>query len=186
MSDLHHILNHFTIALINLGILFELLGFSIKRDGMRSFGWTALRLSVGFVALSIVTGLLTENGVHVMVEQAKPVNAYHKIAAFITALLLIASVAMRALTRERMSDQLRGAALRGAYFTLLIVTFVLSAATSYLGMELTYSYGVNVEPYERILESLPPKVEHPTIEQPSVQQPGMAPAQPIISDTTTP
>jgi hypothetical protein len=37
----------------------------------------------------------------------------------------------------------------------LAVTFVVGSITGYLGMELTYSYGVNVEPYERIIESLP-------------------------------
>lgn len=180
MSGLHNIVNDFTVALINLGILFELLGFVTKREGIRSFGWTALRLSIGFVALSIVTGLITEGGIQVMVDEAKPVSAYHKLAAFITGLLLVASVTLRSVTKDRINDQLRGAAIRGAYFTLLAVTFVLSSATSYLGMELTYSYGVNVKPYERILESLPPKVE-----QPNVQQPDTAPTQPPITDTTT-
>jgi uncharacterized membrane protein len=169
MSDLHNIVNHFTVALLNLGILFELLGYRSQSAGMKSFGWTALRLSLGFAVLSLLTGFVTEGAVNAMVEEAKPVSAYHKAAAFATVMLLAASVITRLSAKEKFADAFRGTAVRSIYFTLLIVTFFAGSITGYLGMELTYGYGVNVEPYERILEALPPKVQHQ--ETPSIQTP---------------
>ncbi len=171
MSDLHNIINHFTVALLNLGILFELLGYRSGSPNMKSFGWIALRMSLGFAVLSILTGYVTENAIHTMVEEAKPVNAYHKAAAFGTVVLLAASVLTRISAKDKFTDALRGAAVRSVYFTLLIVTFVTSSITGYLGMELTYSYGVNVEPYERILEALPPKVQAQPDQAPQLQTP---------------
>jgi uncharacterized membrane protein len=159
MGDLHNIINHFTVALLNLGILFELLGYRSNSQGMKSFGWIALRMSLGFAALSILTGFVTEAGILAMVDEAKPVSAYHKAAAFGTFALLLASVLTRLSAKERFADALRGTAVRSVYFTLLIVTFVVGSITGYLGMELTYGYGVNVKPYERILQALPPKVQ---------------------------
>lgn len=159
MSDLHHIINHFTVALLNLGILFELLGYRSNSTNMKSFGWTALRMSLGFAVLSILTGFVTENAVRAMVEEARPVSAYHKAAAFGTVILLLASVLTRLSAKERFADALRGTAVRSVYFTLLVITFVAGSITGYLGMELTYGYGVNIKPYERILEALPPKVQ---------------------------
>jgi uncharacterized membrane protein len=38
MGDLHNIINHFTMALLNLGIVFELLGYRSSSESMRSFG----------------------------------------------------------------------------------------------------------------------------------------------------
>jgi uncharacterized membrane protein len=154
MDGLHNIINHFTVALVNLGVIFELVGYAVNRPGMRNFAWTALRLSVGFAILSLVTGYVTEGTLHAMVEKAKPVNAYHKTVAFITVGLLAVTVILRMSTGNKINEP-QGAGLRGAYLTLLMITFVLMSATGYLGMELTYGYGVNVEPYERIIESLP-------------------------------
>ncbi|HET6513070.1 MAG TPA: DUF2231 domain-containing protein [Candidatus Kapabacteria bacterium] len=169
MGDLHNIINHFTVALLNLGILFELLGYRSSSENMRTFGWTALRMSLGFAILSLITGYITEGSLHAMVEEAKPVNAYHKAAAFGTLALLAASVITRMSAKEKFFDVFRGASIRAVYFTLLAITFVLGSITGYLGMELTYSYGVNVEPYERIIESLPPR--SPTADQPTLQLP---------------
>lgn len=170
MADLHNIVNHFTVALLNLGILFELLGYKSQSEGMKSFGWTALRMSLGFAVLSLLTGFVTEAAVHTMVEEAEPVSAYHKASAFATVALLAASVITRLSAKEKFADAIRGTAVRSIYFTLLIITFLAGSITGYLGMELTYGYGVNVKPYERILEALPPKVQHPD-PSPTLQPP---------------
>jgi uncharacterized membrane protein len=171
MSDLHNIVNHFTVALLNLGILFELLGYKSGSANMKSFGWIALRMSLGFAVLSILTGFVTENAIHTMVEEARPVSAYHKAAAFGTLVLLAASVLTRISAKDKFADAFRGASVRAVYFTLLVITFVAGSFTGFLGMELTYSFGVNVEPYERILEALPPKVQPQPDQTPQLQVP---------------
>jgi uncharacterized membrane protein len=186
MGDLHNVIDHFTVALLNLGILFELLGYRSKSEGMKSFGWIALRMSLGFAVLSILTGFVTESAVRAMVDEAKPVLAYHKAAGFATVVLLAASVITRLSAKEKFLDPLRGTAVRSVYFTLLVVTFVIGTITGYLGMELTYRYGVHVEPYERILEALPPKVTAPQMPKLPGAEPSQAPLDSGTQLPTTP
>lgn len=164
LADLHNIINHFTFALINLGVLFEVFGYAFKHEGLRRFSWDALRLGVGFAILSIVTGYLTQANLGVLAEEAVEVVTYHKTFSWIAVAIVAATVILRMATPDEFLAEVKVSAIRGAYFTLLVLSFLLTSISGWLGMELTYSHGVNVRPYERILEALPPRVTRPADE----------------------
>jgi len=159
-ADLHTIVNHFTIALINIGIIFELTAAIFKNERMQRFSWNSLRLGLAFAILSLLTGFITSSNV-LITSQVEPLNNYHKILSYVAVGILTFAVLLRTLKREQFEDRLSGAGLRGAYLALVAVVFFLTGVTGFLGTRMVYKYGVNVEPYERILESMPPPVTHP-------------------------
>lgn len=159
LADLHNIINHFSIALLNIGILFEFGGALFKNEGLRTFSWNALRLAAGFAVLSLISGFAAQQSVAAMTEEALEVVTYHKTFGYLVVALVAATVILRMMAKDAFDAEATQSAIRGAYYTLLILTFVTTSISTFLGMELTYSHGVNVRPYERILEALPPKVD---------------------------
>lgn len=159
-ADLHTIVDHFTIALINLGIIFEITGVMIKNDGMKRFSWHCLRLGLAFSVVSILTGFLTASNVFISAD-VEPLNNYHKILSYVVVAVLALAVLLRSAKHAQYDDVVRGAGIRGAYLALVVIVFFLTGVTGFLGTHMVYNYGVNVKPYERILESLPPPVQHP-------------------------
>jgi uncharacterized membrane protein len=150
LADLHTIVDHFTIALINLGIIFELTSAMFKNEGMKRFSWHALRLGLAFAVVSILTGFITESNVSIPPQVAQ-INSYHKILSYVAVSVLGFAVMLRTIKHQQFDDATRGAGLRGAYLALVVVVFFLTGITGFLGTRMVYTYGVNVQPVERML-----------------------------------
>ena len=162
ISDLHTLFNYFTVALANIGIVFEIIGRSSAKEHLKGYGWNSLRLALGFAVLSVITGFLTESSSYFTKEAQFPAEL-HMILSIGAFIMLIVVVAFRMIFIKKLDGNESGAGLRGAYMTLQIVALVLTIATSFIGIRLVKGYGVGVIPYEAIQRYMPPPVQQPTI-----------------------
>jgi uncharacterized membrane protein len=160
LSDLHTIVDRFTIAFVNAGIIFELTALLFKREGLKQFSWNCLRLGLAFAVISVASGFISEATVYISPE-ATALSNYHKLLGVLVTGMLAIAVALRTMFKERYENAVLGAGLRGAYLAVMVLTFFLSGMTGVMGTRMVYAFGVNVRPYERILISMPPPVNHP-------------------------
>jgi uncharacterized membrane protein len=160
VSDFHPLLNHFTIALATIGVVLDFVGKYSNREGLRDFAWKCLKISAIFIGLSILSGFVAEATAH-MEPEARSITDYHKTLSFLCLGMLGAGIIIRASARTRFESREEGAGIRGVYYTLTTVGLLLLLVTTFLGSELVYSHGVNVRPYERIIDDLPPSSTTP-------------------------
>jgi uncharacterized membrane protein len=163
ISDLHTLFNYFTVALANIGIVFEIIGRSSAKEHLKGYGWNSLRLALGFAVLSVITGFITESSSYFTREAQFP-GELHKILSIGAFIMLIVVVSFRMIFLKKLDDIEKGAGIRGAYITLQIVALVLVVSTSFLGIRLVKGYGVGVVPYEHIQRYMPPPVEQNNIQ----------------------
>jgi len=154
VSDFHTIINHFTLGLVNAGILFDLIGAISKSEGMKRFGWSAIRLGFAFCIVSLLTGFLSEGSVQIP-NEAQSITSYHKVLAFLSAGLLLLGILLRVGSKAKFEDVNKGAAIRGAYLALMALSLVITTVTGVLGSQLVRHFGVSVKPMEEIRNYLP-------------------------------
>lgn len=162
ISDLHTLFNYFTVALANIGIVFELIGRSSQKELLKGYGWNSLRLALGFAVLSVITGFITESSSFITKDAQFPAEL-HEILSIGSFIMLIVTVAFRMIFLKKLDDTEKGAGLRGAYMTLQIITLIIVVGTSFIGIRLVKGYGVGVVPYEHIQQYMPPPVQQPNI-----------------------
>lgn len=159
ISDLHTLFNYFTVALANIGIVFEIAGRSSAKEHLKGYGWMSLRLALGFAVLSVITGFITESSSYFTKDAQFP-SELHKILSIGAFMMLIVVVAFRMIFLKKLDDNEKGAGFRGAYMTLQIIALILTIGTSFIGIRLVKGYGVGVYPYERVNRSMPPPVQN--------------------------
>jgi len=136
MQNIHPYFVHFPIALLSIGLLYDLLGIIFKKDSLRNAGWWAQLFGTVAIAVTAVTGLLAESTVahsdisHEIMETHKTLEL---IAVGIFVLLFI----------------WRSTRYRYAGLPLLIVYLIIGASAvgimfygAHLGGRLVYEFGV--------------------------------------------
>jgi uncharacterized membrane protein len=157
IGQLHTITNYFSVALVTLGIVFELVGRRNANEGAIKYGWNSLRLGLLFVILSLLTGLATEGADHIASDAALS-EMFHKTVSIGFGVFVLLVVLFRAAFSKQLSSTEGGAGLRGAYLTLQVVSIALLLVTLVLGTRLVRTFGVGVAPVEKMnqLPSTPP------------------------------
>lgn len=158
-GELHIVSNYFTVALVTLGIAFELIGRKRSNEGAVRYGWNSLRLGFVFAIISVFTGLAAESATKIP-SDASLSEMFHKTTAMGFAVFVVIVVAFRMALAKVLNAPEKGAATRGAYLTLQIVTIVLMLVTLVLGTRLVHTYGVGVAPVEK-MNALPPTPPQP-------------------------
>lgn len=162
ISDLHTLFNYFTVALANIGIVFEIAGRSSSKERLKDYGWNSLRLALAFAVLSVITGFITESSVFVT-KEAQFAAELHKILSIGAFIMLIVVVLFRVIFIRKLESLDSGAGIRGAYVTLQVITLLITVGASFVGIRLVKGYGVGVQPYEEIQRYMPPPVQQPNI-----------------------
>lgn len=157
IGQLHTISNYFAVALVALGIVFEMIGRRKRNESAMNYGWNSLRLGVVFVLLSLLTGFAVE-GVDKISTDAAVSAMFHKTVSIVFSICVITIIVFRTAFAKRMASSESGAGLRGAYLTLQVIAITLLLVTLVLGTRLVRTYGVGVLPVEKMnaLPSTPP------------------------------
>jgi len=160
-TPLHPFFTHFPIALLVVGLLFEIIGLLRKQPlfGEMSF-WMLLGGAAG-AALAVITGgweedkLKMSDALHEAVEQ-------HETVGFLFAWLAAALFVWKLLRRAHMkANETR--VFIGAY----AVTVILMLYGGWLGGKLVYEYGAGVKGVTILeTEKRSDPVQDPTTEQP--------------------
>jgi uncharacterized membrane protein len=141
----HPIFVHFTIALTSASLVFDALGFFLNKTSLISAGgWTLLGSAV-MTLMTISTGLTSSTRAPIEEGEARSFLRAHM------ALGLIFFGLLMAVTFWRVSLWQNGRAVSWLYLTSLAVVALVMTMQGYLGGELVYRYGVEVEQAHREL-----------------------------------
>ncbi|HET9136961.1 MAG TPA: DUF2231 domain-containing protein [Candidatus Kapabacteria bacterium] len=154
IGEIHTFTNYFTVALVMLGIIFELIGRRNKNESAISYGWSCLRLGLIFALISLFTGFAAEKA-DATPSEAAIAAMFHKTISIVFTVFLVVLVAFRMLFNKKISSTEDGAFVRGIYMTLQVASLLLILVTLFLGVRMVRTYGVGVAPVQK-LNQLPP------------------------------
>jgi uncharacterized membrane protein len=154
-APMHPIFVHFTIALTASSLAFDALGFFLGRASLTAAGGWALVGSALMTLMTISTGLTSSTRAPVEEGEARSFLRAHMALGFIFYGLLVA------ITLWRLSLWQAGAGVSWLYLATMAVVSLVMTVQGYLGGELVYRYGVEVEQTyrelpERETNSAPP------------------------------
>ncbi len=153
----HPIFVHFTIALTSASLVFDALGFFLGRTSLTNAGgWTLLGSAV-MTLMTISTGLTSSTRAPVEEGEARSFLRAHMALGLIFFGLLLA------ITFWRVSSWQNRQGVSWLYLVSLAVVSLVMMLQGYLGGELVYRYGVEVEQAHRELpereaRSAPPRL----------------------------
>lgn len=166
-APMHPIFVHFTIALTSASLVFDALGFFWSKTSLTATGgWTLLGSTVMTLA-TISTGLISSARAPIEEGEARSFLRAHMALGLIFYGLLVA------ITLWRLSLWQDGRGVSWLYLAALAVVSLLMTVQGYLGGELVYRYGVEVEQSYRELPERQADLAPPSLVP---QQPTPAPA----------
>jgi uncharacterized membrane protein len=156
-APMHPIFVHFTVALTSASLIFDALGFFLNKISLTNAGGWTLLGSALMTLMTISTGLTSSTRAPVEEGEARSFLRAHM------ALGLIFFGLLAAVTFWRMSVWQNGQGVSWLYLSAMAVVTLVMSLQGYLGGELVYRYGVEVEQAHRELpereaQSAPPKL----------------------------
>src|SRR5687768_15830284 len=156
-APMHPIFVHFTIALTSASLVFDALGFFLNKTSLTNAGGWTLLGSALMTLMTISTGLTSSTRAPVEEGEARSFLRAHMALGLIFFGLLVA------VTFWRMSLWQKGQGVSWLYLISLAVVSLVMSLQGYLGGELVYRYGVEVEQAHRELpereaQSGPPRL----------------------------
>lgn len=156
-APMHPIFVHFTIALTSASLVFDALGFFFDKPSLTAAGgWTLVGATV-MTLITISTGLTSATRAPVEEGEARSFLRAHMALGLIFYGLLVA------ITFWRLFLWQTGGSVSWLYLASLAVVSFVMTLQGYLGGELVYRYGVEVEQAhrelpERAAQSAPPRL----------------------------
>jgi uncharacterized membrane protein len=156
-APMHPIFVHFTIALTSASLVFDALGFLLGKASLTNAGgWTLLGSAV-MTLMTISTGLTSSTRAPVEEGEARSFLRAHMALGLIFFGLLVA------VTFWRMWLWQNGQGVSWFYLISLAAVSLIMSLQGYLGGELVYRYGVEVEQAHREMpeqeaDSKPPRL----------------------------
>lgn len=156
-APMHPIFVHFTIALTSASLVFDALGFLLGKTSLTNAGgWTLLGSAV-MTVVTISTGLTSSTRAPVEEGEARSFLRAHMALGLIFFGLLVA------ITFWRASLWQKGQGVSWLYLISVAAVSLVMSLQGYLGGELVYRYGVEVEQAHRELpgreaDSKPPRL----------------------------
>jgi uncharacterized membrane protein len=138
-APMHPIFVHFTIALTSASLIFDALGFFLDRASLTAAGGWTLVGSALMTLATLSTGLTSSTRAPVEEGEARSFLRAHMALGFIFYGLLVA------IFFWRVSLWQSGQSVSWLYLAALAFVSLVMTAQGYLGGELVYRYGVEVE-----------------------------------------
>jgi uncharacterized membrane protein len=156
-APMHPIFVHFTIALTSASLVFDALGFFLGKTSLTNAGgWTLLGSAV-MTLMTISTGLTSSTRAPVEEGEARSFLRAHMALGLIFYGLLVA------VTFWRVSLWQNGRGVTWLYLISLAALSLVMSMQGYLGGELVYRYGVEVERAHRELPEREAQSEPPRL-----------------------
>jgi uncharacterized membrane protein len=155
-APMHPIFVHFTIALTSASLVFDALGFFLNKPSLTAAGGWTLVGSAVMTLMTISTGLTSSTRAPVDEGEARSfLRAHMALGLTFYGLLVV-------MTFWRVSLWQNAQHVSWLYLTLMAVVALVMMVQGYLGGELVYRYGVEVEQAYRELpgreaQSVPPR-----------------------------
>ncbi|HEX8138193.1 MAG TPA: DUF2231 domain-containing protein [Pyrinomonadaceae bacterium] len=167
-APMHPIFVHFTIALTASSLIFDALGFFFNKASLTAAGGWTLVGSALMTLITLSTGLTSSTRALVEEGEARSFLRAHMALGLIFYGLLVA------VTLWRLSLWQDGAGVTWLYLAAMAVVSLVMTVQGYLGGELVYRYGVEVEQAYR---ELPERERESARPEPASSSPRFAPAE---------
>ncbi|HET6892917.1 MAG TPA: DUF2231 domain-containing protein [Pyrinomonadaceae bacterium] len=156
-APMHPIFVHYTIALTSASLMFDALGFFLNKPSLTAAGGWTLVGSTAMTLMTISTGLSSSTRAPVEEGEARSFLRAHMALGLIFFGLLVA------ITFWRLSLWQSGRGVSWLYLIALAIVSLVMTVQGYLGGELVYRYGVEVEQAYRELPERDAKSEPPRV-----------------------
>lgn len=167
-APVHPIFVHFTIALTASSLIFDALGFFLQRASLAAAGGWTLVGSAIMTLMTLSTGLTSSTRAPVEEGEARSFLRAHMALGLIFYGLLVG------VTLWRLSLWQDGAGVTWMYLVAMAVVSLVMIVQGYLGGELVYRYGVEVEQSYR---ELPEREAESARPEPNSSTPLFAPTE---------
>jgi len=138
-APMHPIFVHFTIALTSASLAFDALGFLLSKTSLTAAGGWTLVGSAVMTLMTISTGLTSSTRAPVEEGEARSFLRAHMALGLIFYGFLVS------MTFWRLSLWQNGRGVSWLYIAAMAVVSLVMTVQGYLGGELVYRYGVEVE-----------------------------------------
>jgi len=138
MLNPHPMFVHFPIALLSVGLLFDILGLLLKRASLKNAGWWCLIVGVAGAIGAATTGLLAEESVPHS-DAVHSIMETHETVGLIAAGTFAALLLWRAFNRGRLPGK---TALLRIYILAAVVGVGVMFYGGYLGGVMVFEHGV--------------------------------------------
>ncbi|MFN2517155.1 MAG: DUF2231 domain-containing protein [Pyrinomonadaceae bacterium] len=147
-APMHPIFVHFTIALTSASLIFDAFGFWFEKASLTAAGgWTLISAAI-MTLITLSTGLTSATRAPIEEGEARSFLRAHMALGLIFYGLLVA------MTFWRVSLWQGGRGVSWLYLATLAIVSLVMSIQGYLGGELVYRYGVEVEQsYRELSES---------------------------------
>ena len=167
-APMHPIFVHFTIALTASSLIFDALGFFFNKASLTAAGGWTLVGSALMTLITLSTGLTSSTRAPVEEGEARSFLRAHMALGLIFYGLLVT------VTLWRLSLWQDGVGVTWLYLAAMAVVSLVMTVQGYLGGELVYRYGVEVEQAYRELPEREGKSARP---EPASSSPRFAPTE---------
>jgi len=157
---IHPVTVHFTIALFTISILFDLIGMITRNEKWHQAGWYNLIFAGIASLISVFTGLIDSNQLHLQSEAAATLDT-HKTAAFIISAMILGCLFWRITFKGNFPHR-----RKLVYFGIVIFGFLVLVYGSYQGGKLVYQYGIGVHSPMSSEEQLEEDSKNPVVKPP--------------------
>ncbi|MGH9905976.1 MAG: DUF2231 domain-containing protein [Pyrinomonadaceae bacterium] len=156
-APMHPIFVHFTIALTSTSLIFDALGFLFNKPSLTAAGAWTLVVATAMTLMTISTGLTSASRAPIEEGEARSFLRAHMALGLIFYGLLLA------MTWWRLWLWQAERRVSWVYLALFTVLTIVMTVQGYLGGELVYRYGVEVEQTYRTLPEQNAHSPAPTI-----------------------
>lgn len=156
-APLHPILVHFTIALVSISLFFDGVAFLFGAASLSIVGWWTLAGAFVLTIFTIITGVKSRMNLPIAEGEARSFLRTHMALGLIFFGMLLATTIWRAGIWQS------GNVISWWYLLAIGATTAVMGFQGYLGGELVYRYGAEVEGDFRHLSGRPKKTEKPAL-----------------------
>ncbi|WP_315787953.1 DUF2231 domain-containing protein [Fischerella sp. JS2] len=135
MQNIHPIFVHFPLALLSVGLLFDVLGYLLKKQSLTSAGWWCFSVGVLSAIVTVFTGMQAEHTVKVSGEAHEILESHEHFQITSTVVFVVLWI-WRCITREGIPK------LAIIYFVITVIAVGAISYGAHYGGELVYEYGV--------------------------------------------
>lgn len=156
-APLHPILVHFTIALVSVSLFFDAIGFLFSTPSFFNVGWWTLSTAFVLTIFTVITGVKSRMNLPIDEGEARSFLRSHLALGLIFFGMLLITTAWRAAIWQS------GNVISWWYLSAIGTTAAAMGLQGYLGGELVYRYGAEVEGKFRHLSGTPKKTQKPAL-----------------------
>ena len=138
MLNIHPYFVHFPIAILSVGLLWDLLGILLKKESLKNAGWWAQVFGVIAIIITVTTGLIAANSA-AHSEAAHEIMETHETIGLIVAGAFILLLIWRIFLKTSLPSK---RVYQTVYLAIGILAVVTMLYGAHLGGKLVYEFGV--------------------------------------------